>query len=124
MPKLWTYDRKHEIWSCLLYLILRPGCLLISCLSKNNLLTKDIEIDEWYALYASLSKSSVVSLNGIFLKPISHDDTDVLKKVWFAYQGHGTVYNQKNHFLLVDSGITTTYSSSNTKFSLKYFNIS
>ena len=91
---------------------------------KNNLLTKDIEIDEWYALYASLSKSSVVSLKGILLKPISHDDTDVLKKVWSAYQGHGIVYNQKNHFLLVDSGITTTYSSSNTKFSLKYFNIS
>ena len=34
-----------------------------------------------------------------------------------------TVYNQKGHFLLVGSGTTTTYSPSNTKFYLNYFNI-
>ena len=34
-----------------------------------------------------------------------------------------TVYNQKSYFLLVASGTTATYSPSNTRFSLKYFNI-
>ena len=32
-----------------------------------------------------------------------------------------TVYNQESQVLLVGSGATTTYSPSNTKFSLKYF---
>ena len=31
-------------------------------------------------------------------------------------------HNLKIHFLLVGSGTTATYSTSNTKFSLKYFN--
>ena len=32
-----------------------------------------------------------------------------------------TVYNQKSHFLLVGSGTTTTYGTSNTKFVNKVF---
>ena len=34
-----------------------------------------------------------------------------------------TVYNQESQFLRVGSGTATTYSSSNTKFSVKYFNL-
>ena len=34
------------------------------------------------------------------------------------------VYNQKSQFLLIGSGTATTYSRSNTIFSLKYFKAS
>ena len=44
-------------------------------------------------------------------------------KVWCAWPEPTTFYNQKSHLLLVGSRTATTYSLSNTKFSLNYFNM-
>ena len=47
-----------------------------------------------------------------------------LKKVCNASPVPSTVYNPKSRFLLVGFGTATICNLSNTKFSLKYFNVS
>ena len=52
------------------------------------------------------------------------DLVTLIKKKMICSTGASYIYNQKSHFLQVGPGTTTTYSPSNTKFPLKYFNVS
>ena len=61
-------EKKHELWSWLIYFI--PGLGHLSVLffayQKKYLLVEGIEIDVWYMLHLSFSKSFLVSLDDIF----------------------------------------------------------